>query len=212
MVDEPLKALVEDIRPNGLQEPIVTYQGQILDGRIRDIACRTAGVSPRFVPFEGNDPIGFVLSKNLHRRHAMVAAGLANLGRGRPENASIEAITQAEAARLLNVSRSTVQRAATVRDNAAPALANRVQRGDIPVSLAAGLAANLSEEQQRELASPPEAVLRGAVKRVVRARREQALDSATAQASAALSVQLYSIIMADPPWRFEPFCAKRSRC
>jgi hypothetical protein len=63
MVGEPLDALVEDIRV--LQEPTVTYQGQILDGRNREIACRSAGVSPRYVQFEGDDPIAFMLYKNV---------------------------------------------------------------------------------------------------------------------------------------------------
>ena len=211
MEGEQFDALVHDIRANGLREPIVEIEGLILDGRNRKRACDQAGVAPRFVTFQGSDPVAFVLSANLHRRHlnesqrAMIAARLATMDRGRPENASIDAITQPDAAKLLNVSRSTVQRAAIVRDKAAPHLAARVERGDMHVSLAAKLATNLSDEQQRELADKPEAYLRGAVKRTVRDRREQALASATIEASAALGKRLYNVIMADPPWRFEPY-------
>ena len=38
-------------------------------GRNRYKACIKAGVTPRFTPFEGNDPIDFVYDKNAHRRH-----------------------------------------------------------------------------------------------------------------------------------------------
>ena len=211
MEGEQYDTLVDDIRDNGLAQPIVEFEDLILDGRNRFNACLQAEVTPHFVAYDGTDPISFVLSANLHRRHlgesqrAMVAVRLATMRQGRPENASNEAFTQPAAAKLLNVSRSTLQRAAIVRDNAAPALVARVERGEMPVSLAAKLAVNFSEDQQRELADKPEAVLRGEVKRTVRARREQALANATVEASTALGKQLYNVIMADPPWQFEQY-------
>ena len=45
------------------------YQGQILDGRNRYNACVALGIEPKTIQYEGNDPEGFVLSANLHRRH-----------------------------------------------------------------------------------------------------------------------------------------------
>jgi N6-adenosine-specific RNA methylase IME4 len=211
MEGEQFDALVDDIRVNGLRQPIVEFEGLILDGRNRFNACLQAEVPPHFVPYDGEDPISFVLSANLHRRHldesqrAMVAVRLPAMRQGRPVNASNEAFAQPAAAKLLNVSRSTVQRAAIVRDKAAPALVARVDRGEMPVSLAAKLAVNFSEDQQRELADKPEGYLRGEVKRTVRARREQELANATIEASTALGKRLYNVIMADPPWRFEPY-------
>ena len=162
MEDEELDALAENIRANGLCEPIILYNGQVLDGRNRKLACERAGVVPHYVHFEGNDALAYVLSKNLIRRHlndsqrGLIAAKVATLTRGQPGNASNEAITQPGAAALLNISRSTVQRAAVVRDRAVPELVGRVERGDISVALAAKLASNLSEEQQRQLANKPE--------------------------------------------------------
>ncbi|HQU46522.1 MAG TPA: hypothetical protein PK867_27190, partial [Pirellulales bacterium] len=62
--------LVEDISEHGLREPIVIYQGLVLDGRNRLRACETTGVEPRFVEWDGvGSPLAFVLSRNLHRRH-----------------------------------------------------------------------------------------------------------------------------------------------
>lgn len=66
--------LVEDISQSGLREPIVLLDGQVLDGRNRYLACLQAGVEARFREFgsdkgDGTDPVAFVLSKNLRRRH-----------------------------------------------------------------------------------------------------------------------------------------------
>ena len=75
--------LVADIREHGLLNPITTHEGKILDGRNRARACHAAGVTPRYVEFDGKDPAAFVLSQNLARRHlgpserAMVAARMA---------------------------------------------------------------------------------------------------------------------------------------
>ncbi len=67
--DDELDELAADIRRNGLLEPIAVYDGLILDGRNRYLACQAAGVEPRYVEFSGTDALAHVVSKNLHRRH-----------------------------------------------------------------------------------------------------------------------------------------------
>lgn len=63
-------ALLADIHANGLVEPIALFEGKILDGRHRARACEEAGVEPRYRELpEGIDPLEYVLSENLHRRH-----------------------------------------------------------------------------------------------------------------------------------------------
>jgi ParB-like chromosome segregation protein Spo0J len=69
---DELRALADDIAKNGLLEPIVTWQGQILDGRNRLAACSLAGVAPTYVMLKrlpGGDAVAYALSKNLKRRH-----------------------------------------------------------------------------------------------------------------------------------------------
>lgn len=61
--------LVEDIKANGLIEPIALYEGMILDGRNRYRACLVAGVEPRFEEYTGSNPAIYVDSKNAFRRH-----------------------------------------------------------------------------------------------------------------------------------------------
>lgn len=67
-------ALVRDIKLNGLRFPIVTFEGQILDGRHRYEACYALGIAPRFEEFSGDAEAASkaVDSLNLHRRHMTI--------------------------------------------------------------------------------------------------------------------------------------------
>ena len=70
MQGEQYDQLVQDIRENGLLEPIWLYEGQIIDGRNRYRACLEAGVEPETRDWNGDGSlIQFVVSLNLHRRH-----------------------------------------------------------------------------------------------------------------------------------------------
>lgn len=62
-------ALKADILANGQREPIVVHEGLVLDGGNRYRACIEAGIEPLLKEFVGADPVAFVLSANLHRRH-----------------------------------------------------------------------------------------------------------------------------------------------
>ncbi len=66
---EEFAALVDDVRRNGLRQPIVLHGGMILDGGNRYRACLKAGVEPKFIEHDGSSVVQFVLSANLHRRH-----------------------------------------------------------------------------------------------------------------------------------------------
>lgn len=67
--DVGLRALAEDIKANGQHEPIVLFEGAILDGRNRWRACEIAGVKPKTVEWFGGNPWDFVWSLNAERRH-----------------------------------------------------------------------------------------------------------------------------------------------
>ena len=65
--------LKDDIRENGLQQPIALWRGEIIDGRHRLMACKEAGVEPSFYDVEDElgddvDPRQYVLSANIERR------------------------------------------------------------------------------------------------------------------------------------------------
>lgn len=116
-----LHELAQDIRKNGLLFPITTFEKMILDGRNRWAACKEAHIKPTFVEFTGEDPVGFVMSNNLARRHLpagkraeyatkIVAVGEVWASGGRPKKEAKKP-TLNEVAKAAGVSKSTVQRA-----------------------------------------------------------------------------------------------------
>ena len=113
---EAFNALEKDIEARGQQEPIVVYEGKILDGRNRYRACQILGREPEVREFAGDDAMGFVLSANLHRRHlnegqrAMVGANLSNLVVGANQHTKELGLSAKSAADLLKVSTASIER------------------------------------------------------------------------------------------------------
>lgn len=223
-----LEEFVDDIRRNGVLEPIVFLEGAILDGRNRYMAARKLGIEYPRVEFDGPDPLAFVLSKNLARRHltesqrAMVGARVAKLPQGfrsdlqpsasLPEVIAPEpaALSQPQAAELLSVSERSIRSAKQVQEAGAPELIAAVDAGLVSVSAAADVA-TLPEEEQTEIVAKGEAEILQAAK-AVRAKKVEAKRSAKverakeiAKANVALPIEQrkYSAIYVDPPWRFD---------
>ena len=95
MTDQEFADLKEDISGSGLLEPIVLFEGMILDGRHRFRACMELEIEPWFKPFDGPDSAcDYVISKNLRRRNlnegqrAAAMTTLARLERGNPTGAN----------------------------------------------------------------------------------------------------------------------------
>jgi hypothetical protein len=64
-----MDSLREDIRINGQFEPITLHRdGRILDDKIRYRACVELGITPITRTYEGDNPLGFVMSCNMHRQ------------------------------------------------------------------------------------------------------------------------------------------------
>jgi hypothetical protein len=145
--DDELKSLSEDIKAKGLTEPITLYEGKVLDGRNRYRACDLSEVELRpdhFTQYEGDDALGFVVSKNLHRRHlnesqrAAIAAEIANMPQGfrsdQPSANLQKVISVPKAAELMSVSPRSVSTAKTIKD---PDLKTAVKTGKKSVNAGA---------------------------------------------------------------------------
>ena len=138
------KALIEDIKANGQHQPVWLLDGKILDGKNRYSACQHLGRDVATREYIGGDPIGFVLSINLHRRHlntsqrAMVAAKLANFTHGGDRSKPpIGGLTDAAVAKLLNVGERSVERARQVLAKGDPSAVEEVEQGKTSVTEAA---------------------------------------------------------------------------
>lgn len=178
MQGDALDALRADIKSHGVQEPVVFLDGAILDGRNRYQCARDLGLDYPRVDFAGADPLAYVISHNLHRRHltesqrASIGARVANMGRGfrsdiQPtanlqeveslpglslsQRAAVQApVSQADAARMMNVSERSIATAKKVHENAPAEIVRAVDDGRISVSLAAKVA-DLPEAAQAEV-------------------------------------------------------------
>ena len=120
-------------------------------------ACEAAGVTPRFLNFHGKDPLGFVVSLNLHRRHLdddqrrLVGAKIVTMTQGRPsETSQIAKISREQAAALVNVDVAGIDRARKVVKDGSPELVQAVESGHVSVSAAADVAELPQHDQAAE--------------------------------------------------------------
>jgi hypothetical protein len=186
---EAFQQLVADVREHGVREPVVLLDGKILDGRNRYRAGLQAGFfteSPEGSPipqpqymFDHYDaelhgePLAWVLSKNLERRHLtddqrrMVAARIVSMQGGRPSKTVPNGtVSRKQAAALLSVDERGVKDARAVVRSGAAELQDAVDQRRVTVRMAADLAA-LPVEQQREiLASADPGTIKDAVRNI----------------------------------------------
>ena len=150
MTEPEFAALKADIREHGQLEPIVLYEGKILDGLHRYRACQELAQEPRWVRFEGNPRAAaqFVLGRNFHRRHltasqrAMVAGEMCKL-RPRGNAGNSPYLTVAQASTLMGVGRDLVNDAKHLLRNGNGELVRSVREGLLTVSAA------IQEEKQQ---------------------------------------------------------------
>lgn len=71
---EDFESLVEDIKKFGQLEEGALFKGKILDGRNRYRACKILNIPFRAKEYSGKmDPLDYIISQNLHRRHLNIA-------------------------------------------------------------------------------------------------------------------------------------------
>lgn len=165
-------------------------------GRLRP--ARELGIEYPRCDYTGDDPLGFVISRNLARRHlsksqrAAVAAEIANLDHGGnrktdqaanlPLDDAPAPVTVAKAAEMLNVSPRSVKNAIAVRDHGVPELGAAVKSGEIAVSAAAEIAKAPADEQAAIVALPAD-------------QRVEALKAKRAEAKASYRRSALPIVM-----------------
>lgn len=155
--------LVADIDDNGLHQPVVMYEGKILDGRNRWRACQRLQIPHTEKQYTGDDPAAFVWSANAMRRQltasqkAIAATKLVTTKRGDNQytDRSGDRTTVDEAAKMAGVGEKTVRRARTVISDAVPELQQAVEAGEVTVYTAARIA-QLDPHEQEEIMSTTE--------------------------------------------------------
>jgi N6-adenosine-specific RNA methylase IME4 len=193
-----LAELSDDIKQNGLKQPIYLYEGKILDGRNRFAACQSAGVEPKFEQYTGDSPTSFVISLNLKRRHLTTSQAAAVAVDALPFFES-EARKRQEAGN--NQHRVTQKVAEGSKGEAREKVAAVLHTNRQYVSDAKAIKAKAPE--RFEQIRTGEKTIRE-VKREMR-REDQEVKIKAAQDAPKPKVVKgpFDVILADPPWRYE---------
>ena len=215
MDQDRLEELAEDIKDNGLQIEIELFEGKIIDGRNRYKACLLAGVEPLFMEVMPPDPLKYVLSLNLQRRHldsgqrAFVALNVeeyeAKAAKRRQSTLNGKTQLQAnlpeakgqardKAAEQLAVGGRSVSDAKAVAQ-ASPALADLGMAGKLAPSIGAKIAR--AAESNEQLTKAAERIEAG--EKATKVLKDIVSDNKKA---APKMEGVYQVIYADPPWQY----------
>lgn len=202
MSDEELQGLIADIQANGQHEPATLWNGKLIDGRNRAKACETIGIELQCCELDSDtDPIKWVLSYNLHRRHltpsqkAMVAVKLKELlepeAKQRQDNskakkgekvgskageklpAPTKGRARDQAAAAVGISGKLVDAAEKVTKKGSPELQAAVVKGNVSVSRAAKIADAPPAEQASMIDAPRQSNDEPALKRMIERETEK---------------------------------------
>jgi hypothetical protein len=102
--EQELNDLAASIKEIGLKEPIVLWNGMIVDGINRDAACKIAGVKPSYQELNGTDPVKYIFGKNATRRH---------MTKGQLAMVVVKAEMETTSLQIQNFKRGTTRRLAT---------------------------------------------------------------------------------------------------
>jgi hypothetical protein len=161
MSTDEKEAFFADIQKYGQRQPIITWDGMILDGLHRYEACTFLGIQPKVEPLaEGVDPVAWVISANLQRRHLTASQRSAALvacadwaKSGRPEKGEAASpMTVPAMALAADVSERTIQQAKRAH---AAGLGKAVRDGLVTAEQGAAIAKLPVDERTAAMEAPP---------------------------------------------------------
>jgi ParB-like chromosome segregation protein Spo0J len=167
MSADDFKMLIDSIDINGVLEPVMFWEGKILDGWHRYLACQELKIASfRKMEYEGNDPSGYVFAKSLRKSKTPFERGALIVGlqnwetkRGRPslslkgldgKSCTSTGLTISEQAAAAGVSESTIHHVKNIKGGI-PELEEAVKAKKISIKDAAEIARLPNEEQKEAL-------------------------------------------------------------
>lgn len=164
MGEEGFQALKDSVEDIGVQNPVVIYEGEVIDGWHRYSAARELGVLCPMVELPADvDPRAFVLAQNRARRHltasqvAFVVAAVHEWAPAHrpPADKSVPGMdfpkTAPELAEIAGVGVRTIERAKAVVRDGAPEVQDAVKAGEVSVKRAAEIAKRPKPDQAAAL-------------------------------------------------------------
>lgn len=155
--------LQEDIKANGLRNPITLYDNKVIDGWHRLRACMNLGLEPVLTELDG-DPVDFVIGQNIHRRHLTasqraMALATCNAWRGIGSNQHDKlsyqydtSLSIRELADKAKVSKVTAQRAKQVSQKGSEDIKEKVKKGAMTLAQAVQV---VDGDKPRKAPKPP---------------------------------------------------------
>lgn len=220
--DDELRALADDIAAHGLHEPVWLYDDPergpvLLDGRNRRAACDLAGkiMSAKDVRwYQGDDPIGFVISENVKRRHLMAGqlAVVADEADALADAEEAAAGARSAAAAESNRRRSAAAESPELAPVPTPEKPTPVHTRE-RFAAAAGISPRSAGQYKRVKEKAPE--LREKIKSgelsLKEAEKEVRLRDKAAKVAEIAATPVadlpadvtFPVILADPPWRYD---------
>jgi N6-adenosine-specific RNA methylase IME4 len=187
-----LEQLKIDIKEQGLLQPIVLFEDQILDGRNRYIACKDLDIEPKFEEYKGNKPLEYVISGNLKRRHltpdqrAVLSLNILPMleeeakkrmsAGGRGDEIVTPSKSREQASKLMNVGTTYIQQAKKLKETS-PKLLEEVRLGHKNFS-------QIKKEERFEK---------------IKKQREEIKKLIPSK----ILKQEYDVIVIDPPWKYD---------
>lgn len=214
------KLFVADIEANGLKTPIAVQDGMIVDGRHRYMACMSLGITPKFEILDSTvDAAKYSLSMNIHRRQLSnmdkieIAQSLVSLPVGSNQHTAVAGRSQEDVAVLLGISVDTLQRGKHILGKGCPELQKEVREGRCSIAVGAEISKLTEKEQQKILKKNDEIETNRKAGKVMNVLKKQALHIKKTKEINDLIDQklqldgttLYSVIYADPPWKYMGF-------
>lgn len=201
MNDDEYSSLIADIHTNGLRQPIMLFEGKVLDGRNRFKACQEANRELKCDDFLGtsDEALAYVLSLNLQRRHlnagqkAVIALDIERIEAERARKR--QEATRAKPGQQIgggNIS-TTLSEPGKARDKAAAAV---------------GVNSRYVSEAKRINEESPELIekVRNGKITIAEAIRENKTTKAVAKIKEIAAKEsttitgIYDVIVIDPPW------------
>ncbi len=155
MPKEQFASFKADIKDHGQRLPITIYEGKILDGVNRERACQELGIKLKTEIYEDDDPLGFVISQNIQRRHldksqkALIGARFATMKNGRPDqnHKLVNGFPIPEIAGKFGIAKPMITWGKQILEKGTPELIRSVELGIVTVKAAKDLA-SLSNASQ----------------------------------------------------------------
>ena len=199
MGESELNNLKNDIQTNGLLHPISLYEEKILDGRHRYTACTQLGIEPQYTQYTGTNPVSFVISTNINRRH---------LNESQRALLALELVPELEKEAEKRMKAGVVNPSAPVREGRKTS----EQAGE-----AVGVGSRTIEMAKKIATDAPNrlAAIREGKSTVGEVYRDMTRERKRKEYEALPDVSVptgtFDIVYADPPWRYEEASASPNR-